>query len=269
MDIVPTSEGGGNTPFNFILTPTHKPETLLEHVRSAVARGLPEVRECKPHDEVLSIVGGGPSLADSYKEITGCIAAVNGSLSWLLGKGIVPQMCGVCDPSEHMADVVEAHKDVAYFIASHVHPKVFDRLLDAGCKVYLWHLHPIDGMDALLADLYPDGWIQVTGGCTMGLRWMTLGYLNGFRRFHFHGLDSSFRGSSSHAYPDHQDQKDWITFDGYPTRLNFLGQVSDFIMMMDNSLKADVEPIDVKVFGDGLLQKRFRDWQAEHGGKYA
>jgi hypothetical protein len=261
MDDLATQEGGGNSPFNFILKPTHTPETLLEHVRSAVSRGLPEVKECQAHGEILSIAGGGPSLEDTYDRLEGYIAAVNGSLAYLLARDVVPNMCGVCDPSAHMADVIEAHPDVAYFLASCVHPSVFDKLKD--CRVYLWHLHPIDGLDALLKELYPQGWLQVPGGCTMGLRWVNLGYLNGFRKFHLHGLDSSFRDKSSHAYPDHQDNKDWISFDGYPTRVNFLGQVVDFIRMMEELKKPGVEPTEINMFGDGLLQKRYRDWLAE------
>lgn len=253
-----TNEGSGNAPFNFALIPAHTPETLLEQVRSAVSRGLPEVKECSRHDGLLSIAGGGPSLEETWRELDGYVAAANGSLAYLLSKNIVPQMCGVCDPSAHIADMIEPHPEVAYFLASCVHPLVFDKL--RGCRVYLWHLHPIDGLDELLNGLYPQGWLQVPGGCTMGLRWLNLGYLNGFRNFHLHGMDSSFRERSTHAYPDHQDEKEWVSFDGYMTRVNFIAQVVDFINIMDELKKPDIEPTEVKVFGDGLLQKRYRDW---------
>ncbi len=182
MDGPIVEEGGGNTPFRFGLIPMFDPEMLLRRVRSSVARGLPEIKECAAHDGILAIAGGGPSLEDTYKDLTGYVAAVNGSLAYLLSKGIVPHMCGVCDPTEHMADVVEAHPDVTYFIASHCHPKLFDKLKD--CKVYLWHLTMIDGIDELLKELYPDGTTQIRGGCTMGLKWFNLGYHMGFRKIH-------------------------------------------------------------------------------------
>ena len=254
------------TPFNFVLVPTHKPEQLLDHVRYAMTLGLPEVKECAAHGEIMSVAGGGPSLEDTWGELTGYVAAVNGSLSYLLGKGVAPQMCGVCDPSEHMAEVVEAKQGVTYFLASHVHPKLFDKLIAANCTVYLWHLHPIDGLDELLAEYYPEGWVQIPGGCTMGLRWLTLGYHMGFRKFHLHGLDSSFRGKSSHAYPDKQDHKEWIGFDGYQTRINFLGQVTDFIGLMEDGLGHDVDPLEIKMHGDGLLQWRYSKWLEENPG---
>lgn len=261
MDAEIYGVGHEPTPFNFALVPTHKPEQLLENVRYALTLGLPEVKyPSAAHDGILSIAGGGPSLEDTWPELEGYIAAVNGSLGYLMGKGVTPQMCGVCDPSEHMADVVAAAPGVAYFIASCVHPSVFDKLMAAGCTIYLWHLHPIDGLDDLLKEHYPEGWIQLPGGCTMGTRWLTLGYHMGFRKFHFHGLDSSFRDKSSHAYADHQDKKEWVGFDGFQTRINFLGQVVDFISLMEDSRKPDVDPIEVKMFGNGLLQARYRHW---------
>lgn len=247
------------TPFNFALVPAHKPDQLLSNVRYALTLGLPEVKQCAAHDGILSIAGGGPSIADTYQDLTGFVAACNGSLGWLIEKGVTPQMCGVCDPSEHMVDIVDAVPGVAYFIASCVHPKVFDKLLAAGCTIYLWHLHPIDGLDELLKEHYPDGWVQIPGGCTMGTRWLTLGYHLGFRKMHIHGLDSSFR-ETSHAYPDHQDLKEWVTFEGFKTRIPFLGQVVDFIGLMDDGRKPDVEPIEIKMFGEGLLQKRYAHW---------
>lgn len=249
------------TPFNFALIPTHTPEQLLENVRYALSLGLPEVTQCAPHDQILSIAGGGPSLEDTYPQLTGYVAAINGSLSYLLGKGVVPQMCGICHPKDNIVDIIEPHPKVAYFLGSCVHPKVFDKLLAAKCRVYLWHLHPIDGLDELLSKHYgPDGWTQIPGGTTMGLRWITLGYHLGFRKFHLHGLDSSFRGKSSHAYPDHQDHKEWLNYDGYQTRIPFIGQVEDFISLMEESRNPEVEPTEYTMFGDGLLQARYAHW---------
>ncbi len=260
MDFTPTEEGG-DTPFNFVLIPTHKPEQLLDHVRYAMGLGLPEVKHpSAAHDQTISIACGGPSLGDTYKDLTGYIASMNGSLAYLLEKGITPQMCGVCDPSEHMADIVVAHPGVTYFIASCVHPKVFDKLIAAQCRVYLFHHHPMDGLDALLDEHYPDGWVQIPGGCTMGTRWMTLGYHLGFRKIHIHGMDSSFRDKASHAYPDKQDTKEWVGFDGFKTRINFLGQVTDFIGLMEDGRKPGVEPIEITMHGEGLLQTRYRKW---------
>lgn len=250
------------TPFNFALIPGRTPEELLGNVRYALSLGLPDLQNANPpNDWVLSIAGGGPSLEDTYPQLEGCVAAVNGSLSYLKTKGVTPNLCGICHPTESIADIIEADPEVTYFLGSCVHPKVFDKLLAANCKIVLWHLHPIDGLDEVLNEHYGDkGWVQIPGGTTMGLRWITLGYHLGFRKFHLHGLDSSFRGKSSHAYPDAQDHKEWITYDGYQTRIPFLGQVEDFLRLMDNARDPDVEPTEYTMFGDGLLQMRYAHW---------
>ena len=252
-------------PFRFTLVPVHKPDELHANIRSATARDLPKVSLCSPHDLELSIVGGGPSLEDTYKNLTGYVVAVNGSLAFLLDHGIVPQMCGVCDPSPHMADIIAADPRVTYFVATCVHPSVFDKLLDAGCLVYRWHCSSIPGGEELLDEIEPD-YLMIGGGSTMGLRWITLGYNIGFRKFHLHGFDSSFRGKSSHAYPDHQDAKDWIHFEGFSTRPNFIGQVVDFIGWMERLKDDDVDPVSIKVYGDGLLQEKFKQWKARNPG---
>lgn len=259
-------------PFRFTLVPAIKPEQLHENIRSSVARNLPIVRRCEAHDFDLSVAGGGPSLEDTYKDLTGYVASINGSLPYLLSKNIVPQMCGVCDPSPHMVDIVEADPRVTYFVASCVHPSVYDKLLGAGCTVYRWNSSSIPGGEELLGEIEPD-YLIIGGGSTMGLRWLTLGYTLGFRKFHLHGLDSSFRlnhdrGRASHAYPDHQDEKDWISFDGLPTRPNFIGQVADFIGWMDRLQLRDVEPVSIQVYGDGLLQRKFAEWKARNAGAH-
>jgi hypothetical protein len=254
--------------FPFTLIPSHDPDMVLDNVRYALSLGLPDVKECGAHDGVLSVAGGGPSLDDTWKQLDGYVAAVNGSLSYLIERGVTPQLCGVCDPRPHLSKIVAAEPGVTYFLASCVHRSVFDKLLAKGCQVYLWHLSPIEGQEAILKEHYPDGYVQIPGGSTMGGRWLTLGYHLGFRKFHFHGMDSSFRGKSSHAYPDAQDDKEWVNFDGYQTRVNFITQVEDFISMLNNSLGPDVEPIDVQMHGDGLLQYRYHHWMRSELEKF-
>lgn len=258
--------------FKFTLVPAFAPEYLHENIRSALARDLPEVRPCKAHGHTLSIAGGGPSLGETYRDLSGQIAAINGSLAFLLDKGVVPHLCGVCDPSEHIADLVAADPRVTYFIASCAHPKVFDKLLNAGCHVVRWNVSSIPGGEAVYGESGREFHV-IGGGSTMGLRWLTLGYTCGFRIFGLHGFDSSCRTApdgtrSSHAYPDHQDGKAWIVFDGYQTRLNFVAQVADFCGWMDRLREDDVDPIKITVHGDGLLQSYWRKWKERNPGAH-
>ena len=119
------------------LKPSVETSTMLDNMRSALARGLPVVKMCNSHKHELCIVGGGPSLADTYKKLKGYIAAINGSLSFLLERGVIPNACGVLDANRHMAEIVEPHQDVTYYVASVCNPAVFDKLKN--CHVILWH----------------------------------------------------------------------------------------------------------------------------------
>ena len=236
MAVTQTTEGAGEIISRAYLTPAVPAAQMLANMRSAIARGLPQVTPCKAHGMLLSIAGGGPSLADTYTDLTGFTGAVNGSLKWLLDKGVIPNACAVMDAGAHIADGLVAHPNVRYYVASVCDPAVFDKLAD--CDVRLWHVTPSSTADhvavaELLDEACGSNWNTIGGGCTMGLRWINLGYFLGFRRFHLHGLDSSFRNGSTHAYPDRADSKEHITFDGYETRLNFLAQVYDFAEMLE------------------------------------
>lgn len=242
-----------------VLNPATPPGRMLENMRSALSRGLPEVVGCRPHAHVLSVAGGGPSLAETKEQLTGFIAAMNGSLGYLLKHDIVPNVCGILDPGSHMPDVIVADRRVRYYVASICDPAVFDKLKD--CEVRLWHPSSVTGGQGLL-ELRGGDWLQIGGGSTMGLRWVNLGYILGFRTFHLHGLDSSFR-EETHAYEDmnrnRRSQRMMVA--GRWTAANFLEQVSDFFSMLETFRKPDVDPVHFEVFGDGLLQDQWAAYQ--------
>ncbi len=142
-------KSGEIVPFHFKLVPVHTPDELHANIRSSVARKLPVVLGASPASDLeLCVVGGGPSLQDTLPDIVsfveeqrGYVAAINGTVKWLIDNGVVPTICGVCDPSPHMVDIVHADPRVTYFLASIVHPSVYDKLLDAGCRIYRWNQH--------------------------------------------------------------------------------------------------------------------------------
>jgi hypothetical protein len=222
---------------------------MLENVRSALGRKLPIIRKCKRHDRVMSIAGGGPSLQDTYKDLTGVIVTANAGLSYLLSKNIVPWACGLLDAREHIADMIEPRKDVFFFVASTCSPKVFDKLKD--CTVILWHP---SGMPGISEEL-PEGTDMIGGGSTMGLRWINIGYVMGFRRFECHGFDSSYRGTRTHAYDDYRDGKEpSLVVGGFSTAINFLEQIEDFKKVRGMFGDLEDRP-EILLHGDGLLQR--------------
>lgn len=228
---------------------------MLQNMRHALSLGLREVDGCRPHAHTLSIAGGGPSLADTIGQLSGVVAAINGSCGFLIGKGVIPHLCGVLDAGAHMPDVIVADKRVRYYVASVCDPGVFQKLKD--CDVRLWHASSVTGGQGLL-ELRGRTWITIAGGSTMGLRWMNLGYVLGFRTFHLHGLDSSFRDGATHAYADRDRKGGVIEVEGYKTRANFLEQADEFFVQMAKFGEEGIDPISVEMFGDGLLQDRWR-----------
>ena len=232
---------------------------MEEHVRSALKRGLPVSARCPAHDNIMSVAGGGPSLADTYSGLTGVIVSCNKSLSFLLDRDITPWACGVMDPGEHMADLIEPRRDVFYFLASVCHPRTFDKLTNAGCQVILWHALGLPTLEVILNDMRPGNWSAVGGGTTIGLRWVNLGYSMGFRTFHLHGVDSSYRKGERYAYSaEGAPAYHTMTVDGFLTSPNLMGQVEDFQSLLKMYSQPDIEPTTIEVFGDGLLPHWYR-----------
>lgn len=243
-----------------ILTPATVPGRMLQNMRHALSLGLGEVEGCRRHAHALCVAGGGPSLADTYGEMKGYIAAINGSQKFLEDRGVTPDACGILDAGEHMPDVITANKSVRYYVASICDPGVFRKL--HGCHVTLWHPSSVTGCQGTL-ELRGSPWITIAGGSTMGLRWMNLGYVLGFRKFHLHGLDSSFCDGQTHAYADRERNGPILEVEGRKTRANFLEQADEFFGQLERFEASDIEPIAIEMFGDGLLQDRWRKHQAK------
>jgi SAM-dependent methyltransferase len=235
---------------------------MLANARANLDRRLPIIRPCAAHENILSVAAGGPSLADTWQDLKGVTVAVNGSLQFLLDRGVKPWGVAVMDPGPHMKDIVPRVEGVHYFIASVCDPSLFDHL--AGMDVGIWHPGGAPGLREVLDEQRGNNWTMVSGASTMGVRWLNLGYTLGFRAFEFHGLDSSYRGDLTHAYPDHTDGSDHLVIDGYHTKLAFVRQVSDFFAIMDAFSEKAVEPITIELLGDGWLQERWKAFREMH-----
>ena len=186
--------------------------------------------------KTLCIAAGGPSLADTIKDRKGDLVAVNGSHDWLIERGIMPLALGLMDYRPRLATMFTPHRDVRYYVASSVDQAVMKKL--AGFDVVRWDYE------------------KIRGGCSMGLRWLTLGYLMGYRNFALHGFDSSFREGRTHAYPHYRDEKHKGKFkvDGFETADRWVAQIIDFFKITD-----ELKSVKITVHGDGLLQRRFKE----------
>jgi uncharacterized Rossmann fold enzyme len=183
-----------------------------DNIRANVKRDLPWFSGFGEQDRGCVIVGGGPSLADSVKAIKDHkrrglkIITVNNALRFLLSKGVTPDVHVMLDAREENLHMVEdAPRNVRYFLASQVHPCVFDAL--SGHDVVLWHCGMHDGTELMeiVKPWFDDGPDQrpvvfVPGGGTVGLRSISLAWLSGYRKIHLYGFDSSYADGRHHAY---------------------------------------------------------------------
>ena len=165
----------------------------------------------------IALVGGGPSIKDTVYELMDfqTIIACGSVHDWLQANSPrVPTYCAVCDPDPVMANYLRApDHNTKYLISSHANKTVFDAL--EGYDVTMWHCWPIGIGDEEARDFLQEktpGWVAVGGGCTVGLRALTLAMMMGFTELHFFGFDSCMGVSDDnhHAYPFTDDTKEFL-----------------------------------------------------------
>lgn len=199
-----------------VVTQTATPsEESMDNVRANIERALPWFHEkypVKDADRVagkrVALVGGGPSIHDTVHELMDfhTIIACGSSHDWLQAHSPrVPTYCVICDPDPVMANYLRApDHDTKYLISSHCSSSVFDALEDY--DVSMWHCWPVGNGDQEVRDFLqektPD-WCAVGGGCTVGLRSITISMMMGYTDLHFFGFDSCMgsKEDEHHAYP--------------------------------------------------------------------
>lgn len=143
------------------------------------------------------MIGGGPSLKDTLDLAkTFPVTVACGSVhDYLMGEGLVPSYCAVCDPDPIMAEYLKSPSLLTtYLVSSHCHPSVLDAL--KRCFVALWHCHPVG--DEYLRELEGSDYQAVEGGCTVGLRALSIAILLGYTDIHFFGFDSCLGFEDAH-----------------------------------------------------------------------
>lgn len=164
-----------------------------------------EYMNIKHKSKVMCLVGGGPSLKsekvqNELRELIedGAVTIACGSSNdWMVNAGFTPDYCAVCDPDPISANYLQKlnHK-TDYLISTQCDKKVFDLLKEH--NVYMWHCYAenFDEYNAI-----EPGFHAVGGGCTIGLRSISLAMMLGYTNIHFFGFDSCLDSSSnSHAY---------------------------------------------------------------------
>jgi uncharacterized Rossmann fold enzyme len=183
-----------------------------DNIKANVTRDLEWFSGFDKQSKAVVIVGGGPSMRDSLQSIKdhrrrgAKIVSVNNALAYLHDRGVTPDVHVMLDARPENAQFVEnAPKSVRYFLASQVHPCVFDALTDH--NVVLWHsgMHDGERLMEIVKPWFDEGPHQrpvvfVPGGGTVGLRALNLAWLSGYRKIHLYGFDSCYHDDAHHAY---------------------------------------------------------------------
>jgi hypothetical protein len=193
-------------------------DVILRNMAAAVRRPLPQARPYTAQHARVALVGGGPSLESTERELRDLVfdgakvVAVNGAAAWLTARNIRPHMQVVLDARASNARfVAEAVPQCRYMLASQCAPETFDAC--AGRDVTLWHVVGGEDEKRLLDEWYDGHYYQVGGGTTVMLRAIMLLRMLGFVRMDVFGMDSCWlpdtRGTlRHHAYGQPENDGD-------------------------------------------------------------
>ena len=187
--------------------------TVENNIRKNLQRNLPEIENLpewkkSKKDFPLAVAGGGPSIkytVDTLRNFKIIIAA-GSAHDWLVEHNIIPTYCLIIDPDPISANYLK-HPQVTtnYLVASCCDPKVFDTL--NGYQVTRWHSagndpqwYDTEWQKAGLSDINKKP--VIGGGCTCGLRAISIAMLFGYANLHFFGMDSNLdlNTNEHHAY---------------------------------------------------------------------
>jgi hypothetical protein len=162
-------------------------------------RGLPawDRMRGKVENGRVAIVGYGPSLRDTWerlKDFDGAIWTTSKAHDFLLERGITPTFHTDLDYREHKARFNKLlPNETHYIIATQVHPSYLDRLLaNPDCDLELFH-------SAIPYGPPSPGYPKVAPQFDVGLQAAYLAYRMGYCNQVWFGMDSSTKGTDTHA----------------------------------------------------------------------
>lgn len=241
--------------------------TVAAHVSSSIRRQYPQVWPTAVNTHRVVLVGGGPSLEDTFDELKALVfagaklVALNGSYQWLLDRNLQPRAHIVLDARPESAALIGPPvPDCRYYICSQCAPETWEAVAGRP-HVAIWHAGGGLEIDDVLNAYYLKHWVHVTGGTTVGTRAIALLRTLGYLRFDLFGFDSCWRGDKHHAYPQAQNDRDRRyrltieakdrsvparSFDVAPWHVQ---QLEDLVLFM----RAHGDKVLLRIHGDGLL----------------
>ena len=243
-------------------------EELIANIRAAMKRGHPQVKRQEPKFERVALVGSGPSLAHTEKELVALIqegaklVTVNGAYHWCLERNLKPSAQVVMDARPGNERFVQPDvPGCTYLVASQCHPKMFDAV-EGRPNVWIFHAMNAQNQGREILDEYYLGHCHaVPGGSTVTMRALVALRMLGYLRFDLFGIDSCMMNGAHHAIEQPENNNDrWLKIRVGPTghsemRREFIAtpwhckQLEDFLQFM----RLNGELVLLNVHGDGLI----------------
>lgn len=192
------------------------PDEIIAHVRHSIRLGHPQVKPGPMQAQRVCLVGGGPSLADTWDELRqlyfdgALVVTVNGSYRYCLERNIQPSAQIVLDARPENARFVNPPAPrCKYLLASQCHPEMWKQV-DGRPDVYIWHGAATDNphLQPVLDAYYGGNWTSTPGGTTVLVRAILLLRILGYIRFDVFGWDSCYLHGKHHAYEQAENDAD-------------------------------------------------------------
>lgn len=236
-----------------------KIEQVIFNIANVKGR-LEPIPEGTTRPEPIALVSYGPSLNDTWEGIRNFqyVMTCSGSHKFLVERGIIPTYHIDVDPRPHKIQLIgQPQKDTEYLIASTCHPQLFEYLKDYNVK--LWHIFDTaeEGMRLL-----PHGEWAITGGCSVGVRTLTIARFMGFTNLHIFGMDGSEGPTGKHAaFHPNQPKTSYVTtykdveYKTTPAMLTAAQNTFHELNMMKD--------VTATFYGNGLVQAMAKDYVRE------
>ena len=241
-------------------------EEMHRNFYATLKRGYRAINEVlEKSSGTVSLVGAGPSLQDTHKELGGDILAVNSAIGFLLDHGIVPKWGMLWDAAEIVEKFVRPHPDITYLVASRCHPKVFERLKNS--NVLVWHaggdhdiVEVMNRPEVIARQKQPEPLIN--GGSAGVTRGIFVAVALGYMDLIIHGADSSYGPSGdTHVMGSLVPEKDTLISIGndppiwFRTTPEWTAQVEEYkqiyLFMLNHGVTMTVK-------GEGMLPMMHR-----------
>lgn len=178
-------------------------ENLKQNIKLNLPRlkNQPEFHKVKGFEVPIALVGGGPDLANQLEELRKfrTIIACGSVHDFLIKNSIIPTYAVMCDPDPVGLNYFQTpHTEVKYLLSSGCSPLIFKHF--ENYQRILWHCHSDDYMTEKfnMKEIDPD-YDAIGGGCTVGLRSMSIAICMGYSNIHFFGFDSCL-GTDTNGY---------------------------------------------------------------------